>query len=530
MKFIKFSLSIALVAMCCLTASFAQSIDEYNAALIARQPAQAQMLHDLGLFQGTDKGFELEKVMSRGEAAVMLVRLLGAEKEALTNNHKSPFTDVPEWLSPYIGWLYQNKLTAGTSKTTYSPSSIIICDQYAMFLQRALSSKMTSDYQTTLLPQAIMELAKTPLTRGNAVEVSARALEQEVSTGCETLAEVLIGNGIFTEDALIKASKDVYSTEQLYRGMLAEFPINIYFRQNYNKACYPPDETQYIDCGVTFSQRKNVLYAHNKTTGKNTIVGSVNRTDEVQWQFATCVGNNIYLYQYNDLDEACNPARTSKLIKYDIANDTPSILHNNLPIIYRYDFNASKIYMGGFGGLYEIDNVSGAVTQLHDMEVMQTSDGRSLASKNVFPTSLGALSTLRNGNIALSDFKGNTQILVDLERDFPKLFAAGFWLRFTDYDLESYDGKILKFTRLCDRDEAGKPSYLLKLSFILDLSTKKLTCTNVTWPTYPNGTASTLELQAILLAPDGNELHEKSTIVEYLKKCLIVFNKLFDQQ
>ncbi len=48
--------------------------------------AQAQMLYDLGLFKGTDKGFALEKSMTRAEASVMLTRLLGAEKTALAGN------------------------------------------------------------------------------------------------------------------------------------------------------------------------------------------------------------------------------------------------------------------------------------------------------------------------------------------------------------------------------------------------------------------------------------------------------------
>ena len=42
--------------------------------------AQAQMLYDLGLFKGTDKGFALEKSMTRAEASVMLTRLLGAKR------------------------------------------------------------------------------------------------------------------------------------------------------------------------------------------------------------------------------------------------------------------------------------------------------------------------------------------------------------------------------------------------------------------------------------------------------------------
>ena len=81
--------------------------------------AQAQMLYDLGLFKGTDKGFALEKSMTRAEASVMLTRLLGAEKTALAGNWKHPFTDVPQWADKYVGWLYQNGLTKGVSATLY---------------------------------------------------------------------------------------------------------------------------------------------------------------------------------------------------------------------------------------------------------------------------------------------------------------------------------------------------------------------------------------------------------------------------
>ena len=64
--------------------------------------AQAQMLYDLGLFRGTEKGFELEQPMTRAEAAVMLTRFLGAEQTALEGAWTHPFTDVPEWAAPYL--------------------------------------------------------------------------------------------------------------------------------------------------------------------------------------------------------------------------------------------------------------------------------------------------------------------------------------------------------------------------------------------------------------------------------------------
>jgi len=42
---------------------------------------EADLLNSLGLFNGTQNGYELNRVPTRVEAAAMLVRLLGAEDE-----------------------------------------------------------------------------------------------------------------------------------------------------------------------------------------------------------------------------------------------------------------------------------------------------------------------------------------------------------------------------------------------------------------------------------------------------------------
>ena len=83
------------------------------------QQQLAQMLYSLGLFQGTDQGFELERPMTRGEAAAMVTRFFGGEEEALKQNQPAPFDDVPGWAAPYVGWLYRNGLAQGVSQTKY---------------------------------------------------------------------------------------------------------------------------------------------------------------------------------------------------------------------------------------------------------------------------------------------------------------------------------------------------------------------------------------------------------------------------
>ncbi|HPT75338.1 MAG TPA: family 10 glycosylhydrolase [Defluviitaleaceae bacterium] len=100
----------------------------------------AESLKALGLFLGTDKGFELDRKSTRAEAAAMLVRLLGAEKTA-AEEYKSkphPFADVPAWASPAVSYLYNKGLTFGISGNLYGAKDEITPEQYMTFLLRAL--------------------------------------------------------------------------------------------------------------------------------------------------------------------------------------------------------------------------------------------------------------------------------------------------------------------------------------------------------------------------------------------------------
>lgn len=98
----------------------------------------ADKLHDLGLFQGTTTGYQLDRAPTRGEAATMLVRLLGKEAEAKQLTYTAPFTDLANWQKPYVQYLYENGLTKGTSADKFTPDSQCSAQMYTTFLLRAL--------------------------------------------------------------------------------------------------------------------------------------------------------------------------------------------------------------------------------------------------------------------------------------------------------------------------------------------------------------------------------------------------------
>lgn len=98
----------------------------------------ADQLKDLGLFQGTEQGYELDRAPTRAEAATMLVRLLGKEGEAKTLDYTAPFTDLADWEKPYVQYLYDNGLTTGATATTFEPEEGCSAQMYTTFLLRAL--------------------------------------------------------------------------------------------------------------------------------------------------------------------------------------------------------------------------------------------------------------------------------------------------------------------------------------------------------------------------------------------------------
>ena len=107
-------------------------------ALAADYTECADHLKDMGLFRGTTQGYELDRAPTRGEAAAMLVRLLGKEAEAKTLDYTAPFTDLAGWEKPYVQYLYENGLTKGASATTFAPGQRCTAQMYATFLLRAL--------------------------------------------------------------------------------------------------------------------------------------------------------------------------------------------------------------------------------------------------------------------------------------------------------------------------------------------------------------------------------------------------------
>lgn len=170
----------------------------------------ADALNKMGLFRGTGKGYELDRVSRRDEGLVMMLRLLGEEQNALKLTKRThPFGDVAAWVDPYVSYAYQNKLINGTSKSEYSSAMLIEPEQYVTFLLRALGYTDSGDqpdfhYQTameTAVSLGIFSqneadmLTSTPLYRDKMAYISYYGLFAQMKNGTQTLLDALVEKG-----------------------------------------------------------------------------------------------------------------------------------------------------------------------------------------------------------------------------------------------------------------------------------------------------------------------------------------------
>ncbi|MDR3149993.1 MAG: hypothetical protein LBT88_08320 [Oscillospiraceae bacterium] len=247
--------------------------------------AAADTLHVLGLFLGTDSGYELDRTPTRAEAAVMLVRFLGKEAEAnLAVRYSAPFSDVPDWAKPYVGYLYANGITNGVSATEFGSSQLCSVKMYSAFIMRALgyADGMDFIYDTadiTVRTLIYSNLTAGNFTRGDMTALSELALASEVkSTSFGTLAEKLASDGAIPANSpYIERAKQY----KLVRNAFTQIA-----------------ETQYYDVSVryTFASDELFLNADELTAQYHYDAQS----GSPEWSYSDSSGAEI-IYSGNDI-------------------------------------------------------------------------------------------------------------------------------------------------------------------------------------------------------------------------------------
>ncbi len=193
---------------------------------------RANALNELGLFAGTDKGFDLENMPNRTQAIIFLLRMLGDEKLAQESSYVSPFTDVPYWASGYISYAYAKGYTSGISKTEFGTNNIATPEQFITFMLRALGYSDKAGEFT--LPTAIQKAETLKIVPTNKYQVGAKTFNRgdcvdiiyNMLTACrkgdtKTLAKTLIEKGALD----IKIAEKYGFSEPTQKYQMVRVPI-----------------------------------------------------------------------------------------------------------------------------------------------------------------------------------------------------------------------------------------------------------------------------------------------------------------
>ena len=204
----------------CLTMVLTLTVPVYAASDEATEAAQN--LYELGLFNGTGEDasgnpiFGLDLVPSRNQAVAMLVRLLGKAEEAENGQWATPFTDVADWVKPYIGYAYAKGLTNGTTATTYSGGRNTTVLQYLTFILRALGYQSGFDFEYSKACEFADSIGLTNgqytaqtanFKRSDIAKISYDALYAFKKGSAKTLGETLAEEGVISLSKYIEVSR-----------------------------------------------------------------------------------------------------------------------------------------------------------------------------------------------------------------------------------------------------------------------------------------------------------------------------------
>ncbi|WP_432662432.1 hypothetical protein R9X47_18060 [Wukongibacter baidiensis] len=169
---------------------------------------KAYQLKVIGLLQGSNDGFNLDKEVTRIDATVMIVRLFG--KESLAKQEKFPhsFLDVPYWASDYVGYSYAKGLCKGISNTSFGSEDKITLSQYIIFVLRSLGyDDKKGDFEPTKAVDKAKELGlidedeinrmtnRSNFIRDDMIGISFNALKVPLKDSDLTLIDKLIEEG-----------------------------------------------------------------------------------------------------------------------------------------------------------------------------------------------------------------------------------------------------------------------------------------------------------------------------------------------
>jgi|GEM_PF-2792236 len=196
-------------------------------ALAAEDNDAADQLYKIGIIRGDGTGLNLEGQLKRSEAVTLIVRLLGAEKEAMEKENyytiislerysdiniaKNPKEIRPHWSAPYVGYLSEKGIVSGNTDGTFQPERYLSEKELLKMLMSALGYVQNVDFTMADIYAKAYDLnivrdsaykTKTAdnrnFKRKECFDLIRSALDAKYKDSDETIITQWIKNGVYT--------------------------------------------------------------------------------------------------------------------------------------------------------------------------------------------------------------------------------------------------------------------------------------------------------------------------------------------
>ena len=114
---------------------------------------KADLLNTLKILEGSNGDYQLDKKLTRAEAATFAVRILGQQLNVLLNAEtykkaaaKFPDVDTSLWYAPYVGYCAQAGILSGDTTGKYRPDDYITEKSFIKIVLSILGYEMGTDY------------------------------------------------------------------------------------------------------------------------------------------------------------------------------------------------------------------------------------------------------------------------------------------------------------------------------------------------------------------------------------------------
>ena len=173
---------------------------------IALKMEQIRLIQGVGKREDGTTDFGLDRQVTRMQAVLIVIRLLGKGAEAAAYPKTHPFTDVPNWADSYVSYAYDKGITKGVSGTRFGTADKMGAAGYLTFMLRILGYKDSSDFSCKL-PWALAsycgilptQIDKADFLRSDLIDVTCATLYAHMKDSSLQLKDKLINEGVFTK-------------------------------------------------------------------------------------------------------------------------------------------------------------------------------------------------------------------------------------------------------------------------------------------------------------------------------------------